>query len=137
MRTNIILLPATILFAILLGYAIEPARSVLYEYYDIQSGGSFSLGAWLLRQIEGFFGGLLCFFISRKMRLKALRFAVCGYLWWGLILCFLAIYPYVKGENKYRHYNYYALALGGLFLVLYVFGTVLHWYLTSTIGALS
>ena len=48
MRTNIILLPGVILFAILLEYAIGPARSVLYEYYDIQSDGSFSLGAWLL-----------------------------------------------------------------------------------------
>ena len=116
---NIILLLSAILFSIFLDIVvIESAVTVLYGYYDIEPDHH-DLGAWLLWGIEGFLGSLLCFFIARKMGLKALRFAFTGFIWWSLTFCFLAIYPYLTGENKYRHYNNYVLVLGGLRYILW------------------
>ena len=130
MFTNIILLPAAILLSFFLNMAIEPVRSVLSEYYDIRSiwpYDPYDLGAWALWGVESFLGALLCFFIARKMGLKTLRFAVCGFVSWAPTFCILAIYSQVKGENKHRHYNSCALFLGGLFLVVNVAGTILLW----------
>ena len=85
--------------------------------------------AWWQREAFHCALGLVaCSLVARKMGLVTWRFAVCGIVSWPLTLAFLGAYPWVQAKNKCARYNYYALSLGLIFLVLYVFGTFISWF---------
>ena len=106
---------ADFLFAAVIGYS---------ETVD----DPFAPGWWKMEMLHGILGIAVCSFVAHKMGLIAWRFAVCGFVWWPLTLALLGAYPWVQAQNKRTRYNYYALSLGLIFLILSALGMFMSWF---------
>lgn len=113
-------------FVTMMGIAVELLGYSADEIYHKPSTAT-----WLIQGFHSICGGLLCFWVARKMELKSWRFFICGFTYWPLSLSFLIVYPFVKREDKQNRYNYYALSLGLLFLVLYLVSVFLSFFFYS------
>lgn len=139
MRKKIALIGTVIFFAVFIDSAWRIIQSSAAEYWGYSEEriyDPFVLDCWVRGLIDGILGATVCFSVSKKMKLKAWRFGVCGFVWWPLTISILSVYRFVKTEDKQNRYNYYALSLGLTFLVIYFFGTFLCWF-ANTIGAVS